>query len=359
MAMANATILDVQNKYNGVTEGFDYLRVILACVILLIHSISLSTHYEMTRPLWFGGSRFVLAFSLPMFFCLSGFLVSGSLLRNSLFSFVMLRAIRIVPALAFETVLCAVLLGGMFTDLPLGEYFRSRGFLAYFGNIVGLIHFTLPGVFSERPLNVQLWTIPFELECYLALVLLSVFGFIRKRLAVLLVFLFFIAALSVFYLTNPYPANEPQGRVLVCAFLAGVVFYIFRDRITLSKNMFILSLLTCILLLNEPPLNPLAVIPLTYVTIFIGLMRLPKIKFGDLSYGIYLFHYPLIRVYCEIFDYDARWYVVFPVCLVASTIFSIVSWRLVEKPVLDRKKIIISSCEKFLRLIFQVKLPVR
>lgn len=357
--MAGTTISEVQTRENGVTEGFDYLRVGLSVVILLIHSISIVSDHEMLRPLWFGPLRFVLAFSLPMFFCLSGFLVSSSLVRNDLFSFFMLRVIRIVPALAFETILCAVFLGGSFTVLSLDAYFSSRGFFAYFGNIVGLIHYTLPGVFSGKPLNVQLWTIPFELECYAALLFLAVMGIVKRRMGFLLVTLFILLALSAYYMVNPYPPDQPQGRVLVSAFLAGVAFFLLRDRVVLSWPIFLAALLASMILLDYPALNPVAMVPLTYVTVFIGLMKGPKLKFGDLSYGVYLFHYPVIRAFCEITGYALSWPVVFTACLAASLAFAALSWTLIEQPVLRKKRMIIGTCARWTGIVLPAKAPAK
>ena len=82
---------------------------------------------------------------------LSGFLVAGSLERTRARQFVVLRALRLVPALAVEVTLSALLLGAFFTTLPLWRYLQSPELGGYFGNIVGFVHFTLPGVFERNP----------------------------------------------------------------------------------------------------------------------------------------------------------------------------------------------------------------
>jgi peptidoglycan/LPS O-acetylase OafA/YrhL len=108
---------------------------------------------------------------LPMFFALSGFLVTGSLFRTrTLTEFIALRLLRLVPALAVEVTLSAVVLGALFTSLPIGQYFSDPAFWKYFLNIAGRIHYSLPGVFQDNPIpivNISLWTIPYELEWYL------------------------------------------------------------------------------------------------------------------------------------------------------------------------------------------------
>ena len=94
---------------------------------------------------------FVVAL-LVTFFALSGFLVTGSAIRTrTIRQFFANRALRICPALSVEVTLSAIVLGAIFTVLPLQDYFSSAGFFRYFGNIFGFVEFTLPGVFKNLP----------------------------------------------------------------------------------------------------------------------------------------------------------------------------------------------------------------
>ena len=78
--------------------------------MLVWHSCILSTGSgALYRTAWSGPFRFLLAIILPMFFALSGFLVAGSLERTRVHQFVVLRALRLVPALAVEVTLSALL----------------------------------------------------------------------------------------------------------------------------------------------------------------------------------------------------------------------------------------------------------
>lgn len=184
----SSTIQDRMQSAGGVMTGFDYLRIGLSLAVLGWHSIGLSTgSVELDAALWSGPFRFLPSAIIPVFFALSGFLVAGSLERNRLHQFITLRFMRLIPALAVEIALSALFLGLIFTTLPKLEYLSSTQLYAYFLNIIGDIHFELPGVFKDNPfpgfVNGQLWTIPFELECYLALILLSVSTLLKRRLA--------------------------------------------------------------------------------------------------------------------------------------------------------------------------------
>ena len=86
------------------------------------------------------------------FFALSGFLVAGSALRTkSVRVFLSFRVLRIVPALMTEVALSALVLGPIVTVKPLAQYFSGAEFYQYFGNILGLVRYPLPGVFANNP----------------------------------------------------------------------------------------------------------------------------------------------------------------------------------------------------------------
>jgi hypothetical protein len=72
---------------------------------------------------------------------------------KTLFAFIGLRVLRIAPALCAEVFLSALILGPILTTHSLTDYFSSNDFRLYFLNILGDIHYLLPGVFREQPLS--------------------------------------------------------------------------------------------------------------------------------------------------------------------------------------------------------------
>ncbi|HEU0117083.1 MAG TPA: acyltransferase, partial [Alphaproteobacteria bacterium] len=189
-------------------SGFDYQRLILALLVIFIHSfdISYGKAYLWNLP---GVVSAAARLIVPMFFFLSGFLVTKSLEScGNILQYLWHRSVRIFPALSVEIFLSAVLLGGLVTTLPLQDYYSSAGFWGYFLNIVGYLHLNLPGVFADNPrpdmVNGQLWTVPPELICYLSLVLFTFIGLIRHRWLLLA---FVVAAqlfLAVHYFITPF-----------------------------------------------------------------------------------------------------------------------------------------------------------
>jgi len=339
--------------------GFDYLRIGLSSAICLWHSWWIYTgKLAWELDLWKGWLAFIPQSFVPMFFALSGFLVAGSLERNRLHHFLALRALRIVPALAFEIVVSACLIGVVFTSLPLARYFSAREFWAYFLNVAGVIHVTLPGVFASNPLrelsNPQLWTIPFELECYAVLAVLSMMGLVWKRSYLLLVTLGLIVARTAYIAFIKHDPNLESmtgghftGRILVLMFLAGVLIYRHRRQIPYSDLLGCASLVMVAVLFRFPALSWVAALPTAYFVAWFGLKCPPAIPFGDLSYGVYLFHFPVTQMLMALCGgLVASWWPFAGISLVGTALFAAVSWNVIEKPLLARKRAILDCIDR-------------
>ncbi len=349
--------------YQGLAPGFDFLRLALACTIVFYHAVTAGGYWDAgTGPvLWFFEYSLV-----PMFFALSGFLITASAQRLDLANFLLNRVLRIVPALAVDILICAFVIGPAVTALPLGDYFTDAGFLAYLLNIVGAVHTDLPGVFSANPtsqVNGALWTIPWEIHCYIIVSIMIVTGVVRKPATTFLVLAGFVATgLVVEHFISDGPRDEQllhvlfvsRGAQLTTAFLTGILAYQLRGRIPMSRALLALSIaaaLTAMIVLDtratHSVANRLILIPvLTYITIYAGLSRLPLPKIlgrGDYSYGVYLYHVPFIQL--SIFLAPSFFVGTIPgvVMLTAVTIgvvlcVAAVSWHVVEKPVLSLRR---------------------
>lgn len=332
----------------GRTTGFDYLRLALATAVFCSHSIDVSYGFRFAFRFENGPIRPLIALLLPMFFALSGFLVAGSLDRSrSLISFMGLRVIRLAPALAFETVLAALILGPLLTTLPLAGYFSDPLLARYGLNIVGDIQYLLPGLFEANPwartVNAQLWTLPYELMCYITLASLALFGVHRRRpffatvvvaLNVLLTAQYVINALSKGWNASPVA----PGLSLVLAFLYGISFYLYRDRIPHSPRLGLGAGILALALFTHSATDYLAPAFAAYFTVWLGLMRpRPSIltRQGDYSYGIFLFGFPIQQAMTQVMGPAFHeWYWDIATALPLTVLFAAISWHAVEKPAL-------------------------
>jgi peptidoglycan/LPS O-acetylase OafA/YrhL len=325
-------------------SGFDYFRICLALSVALSH----------IGPIWFGPPaveitgpiRPLFAFILPMFFALSGFLVAGSLLRTgNLGEFFGLRAIRLLPALFVEICLSALIIGPLFTSLSLAEYFSSQGFFSYFANIVGWIHYQLPGVFLNNPhpnvVNEQLWTIPWELDCYIALGVLAVLTFTRRPWLFLSVVVICHAVAIIRYGWKPLDGwVSVKGHILVLSFLVGVTFYLFKDRIIWSWPLFAASSIAFYAALLIPHGDLVCTLPATYATVFLGVCdptRNRIVLSGDYSYGLYLYGFPIQQAFASIWP-GANLSIVF--AMIIAFAFAAMSWWCIEKPAIKLRKLL-------------------
>jgi peptidoglycan/LPS O-acetylase OafA/YrhL len=346
------------DRNGGIGTGFDALRVALAIAVVSYHGVTVTQgRSDVAGPFWL-----IYESVLPMFFALSGFLIIASARRLPLGEFLINRGLRIFPALSVEIIFSAVVIGTLFTTHSLASYYTDRMFLSYFLNIFGDIHYFLPGVFEDRPhwgiVNASLWTIPWELGLYGMMVVLIVTGLIRNSrfllgLAIATILLPLVAALWAMTdgsLNDSAVVAKLTGwefRV-VPFFLAGMLFYLLRYRVTASTPlaaavvaMVGIGTLVVPASWDGPWLNFVLCPALTYLTVFIGVCKLPRLPLfsrGDYSYGIYLYGYPLQQIVNSTGFDDGRWWLNAALSLPLITVFAMFSWHMIEKPILKRRR---------------------
>jgi peptidoglycan/LPS O-acetylase OafA/YrhL len=331
------------------SSGFDYMRLVLCAAVILQHSGTTSYGQLNGELLPFGLDRCWTPYIVSMFFTLSGFLVSGSFFRcRTLVSFLGLRVLRIMPALAGEVLLSAILIGPFLTILPIHEYFADPKFRIYLLNILGDIHFQLPGLFTNNPIpgtvNNQLWTIPFELLSYMVLTVLAFSGIALHRYFLLALCVAIQAALLIFAISHQalYAKIHGLGGISgyhdVYFFIIGILFYSFRDRIILTWPIFVIAFATSEIMLFTPGGNNLIGLPIAYMTIYLGLFNPPKpgvLFSGDYSYGMYLYGFPIQQVIAYFMPAHRVWYINFTLGLLGAFAIARVSWHYIEKPALS------------------------
>lgn len=376
------TIGAVLDRNQGVGKGFDFLRIFLALSVLLTHSflIAEGEHHQ------FSGQPFSFLHGsiLPAFFALSGFLITGSAIRLKLSDFLLNRGMRIIPALAVDIFLSALILGPVFTVVSYSEYFSSYEFYAYFANLFGVIHYILPGVFEGNPfpatVNGSLWTIPFEIGCYALMSFCILSGILRYKwlcffsaiilLEIVIYFYAFdVAPLKVLAETTGVAFLESErlgnflahffsdrGNKLYIYFMLGSLFYLFRYSIPFHKGLLFASVVVCgigaFMDLSHTPsgLRLIAFSPfLVYIIVAVGLVEIPRLPLygrGDYSYGIYLYGFPLQQALVAIFPWMSSPLVHFLFSIIIVTCVAMMSWHYIEKPILNlRRKFSVSERE--------------
>lgn len=351
------TIDDLMAAARGRPSGFDYMRLTLSVLVLLIHSVQIAYGQRVYMDaVWAHFPLDGLAMTvLPMFFTLSGFLVAGSLYRcRTLLSFMGLRFIRIYPALAVEVTISAVLVGGLVTNLSWPEYFTSDQFFRYLLNVTGHVSnasLYLPGVFEANPepgmANGQLWTVPYELICYIGLGVLALAG-ARKDRRVLLAGLTIFIAFSVLKMGlrtgwqfDPW-VGPVTGRALVIAFLLGICLHAYRDRVQIHGHLVMIAALVGVIGFSVSGLGQyIGLVAMAYVTVGLGVMdppRLGVLKSADLSYGIFLYHFIIQQLIAHLLPGMREWYWIAAFSLPLTMLVAHLSWVGIERPALKLRQ---------------------
>lgn len=300
-------------------NNFDLLRLLGATLVLASHSFVVTGAAEPRIGHWPLGT-----FGVEVFFAISGFLIAMSWLRRpSLRGFAVRRGLRILPALAVTVVLCALALGPLVTNLSPTSYFTDPATPGYvIDNLVSVatagfghqIALDLPGVFVSHPdhtVNVSLWTLPIEVRAYGLVALLGLIGLLSRTVVPVAIAFF---ALSVVPGVVDLPllgapldflrGADGLAAHLTALFFVSAAFYRYRDRVPLRLDLAAASLLALGLSLGTPLERPVLLLAIPYLVLCAayrssgGLSRLTSL--GDVSYGIYLFAFPVQQVIYEL-----------------------------------------------------------
>jgi peptidoglycan/LPS O-acetylase OafA/YrhL len=334
----------LQDRFDPRSNSFDVLRMLFALLVAVAHGISAHTGWQ---PLL--GSSGIGDFGLDGFFVLSGFLVTRSWFRLESFPrFAWHRFLRIMPGfwvclvvVAFVAAPVAAAMQGM---SPLQAFTGTPSAWTYVLENAGLliVHYDIAGILADLPkessFNGSLWTLAFEAFCYAIVGVLGALGLLRRRPALVPAAAAVLLALTAMQEAGlPVLLNERVIR-LVLMFLLGAAAYLYADRIPLrgglaagAAGLFLLSLA----LFDD--YRVLGAVPLAYLYLWAG-ASLPAMHMrADLSYGIYIYHWPLQQILMLTALAAAPTAVFVPVSIALAVLPAAASWYLVERPALRHK----------------------
>lgn len=363
--------------FDAKRNNFNFWRLFFAVLVIFSHSWIVAygpeNHgFEPLIQLTAGQNTFGVI-AVCGFFLISGFLLTGSWQNSKgLLDFSIRRILRIFPALFVCLFACVFIVG------PLGLRGWGAGDLhTYFFNPdtyrlfnyawLGRIWPEVPGVFSTNPMsevvNLSLWTIKYEVYCYMILALMGIMRQI-KPVSMLIVFLSFYILYNVsdsynpFYILNktlvayPFPLSTQVSRIffvlmvspmphLLSFFLAGSVFYLWRDAIPRSFWLAILSMVGIGLSFHQGMSWTLPILG-SYLLVYASLTpKLPLSAVGknwDISYGVYLSAWPIQQLLVYYGIGRSHPILIFISTLPIVCLLAIASWVFVEKPCIDLKK---------------------
>ncbi|MCG5077649.1 acyltransferase family protein [Paraburkholderia tagetis] len=330
-------------------NNFNLLRLLFAAAVIFSHSFELLGYPDPLERL----SSTMSAGTLGVcgFFILSGYLTAQSWSHEPRpLAFLKKRALRLYPAFIVASALSVLVVGplGASTQHYFGEWSPHK----FFADLIGLRQPRTPAVFLGSPVasvNGSMWTITFELRCYLMMTVLGLCGFMKRSWVLLAIAL--VVNAGAIYGAPHWRGEEGLAFFGVSGFmiwfasmyLAGVCFYLFRGRIPLRAPFAACALIVFVIALFSTQSVTRAAVPTmgAYLVFYFGQLQSPwlaKLRMRvDLSYGLYLYGWPVMQL-------TAHWLpsitpLVACVSVTAVCIpLAFASWQCVEAPALRLKR---------------------
>ena len=337
-------------------NNFGAIRLAMALAVLVSHSYWLVTGQTTAEPLhsWTGHS--LGEHAVQVFFFLSGVVVARSLFTHrSLLDYAISRIARIFPALIVCVLLTAIVLGPIATSLPPALYFTDTGLPLYIAKTLSLSTGSapLPGVFTTNPapnyVNLSLWTLKYEVICY---GLLAAFGLVYMRFPALknLLTAALAVLVAVIFIGTPKPLETYTAldniRYFVLYFSTGTLAYLLRDRIVLTWLALPPLFFIFAMALGTRFAELSTALCLGYATLLVAALPLTSVRrltnAEDYSYGIYIFACPIQQLLAAQLP-GASPLANSLLALGVVLPLSILSWRLIERPAMQRRHRLIDA----------------
>lgn len=372
--MPGRTLAD---EFSPRANSIGFLRLVLATSVLVAHA----------SPLGYGGTNYghtltrnqleLGGFGVYGFFVLSGFLITASGMRFSLPRYGFHRFLRIFPGFWACLLVVALVIAPLvalyerdtlagFWNHPTGpdDYILDNFFtgIQQYG-ISGLLGTTPYGEMTGGPsaFNGSLWSLIYELACYVIVALLAWTGVLRGAPRLVVVITGALYALAVFDFVRQLPETNtgPFSRgvigpipligyfdittahTLFMLFLAGACLHLFKHRVPMHPAV---AVGAAVAFFGSAALGGFSVIGLpAYVYLLVwAACKLPKLFQGvgrkrDYSYGIYIYAFPVQQVIALVGGVKWGPIVYILLSLAGTLVLAVPSWHLVEKPAMSLK----------------------
>lgn len=334
---------------------FDIVRLLAAIIVVFSHSFLIATGTEEGEPLYATG-HVSGVYGVFIFFIISGFLVTESAKRSaSVADYFRKRFLRIAPAFAVSTLVVVYLVCPFFVQAGAMRFITSPEVLSTTMQVIFLhvdnLYFT--DVQFYTPANGPdwlphlasgvLWTIRLEIIGYLLIAILMALGLLRSGKQVLtLPIVAVLAGCCVVYL-HSFTKLWLGGPLLVLPSLCcgiGMNWLVQYHRLR--------AWIAVIFAIGVIPAAYFHVLPETfcffaaYPIIWVGINGIPMLRFTgngtDISYGIYLYGWPMLQLLRAALGPNLNGYEMAVLAIPATAAVAYLSWYFVEKPALSFKR---------------------
>ena len=340
--------------------GFDGLRLFGAVAVVFSHAFLVARGSDDTEPFvrYLGQGNLLGLYGVYTFFIISGFLLTRSLRsRPDAITYAVNRTLRILPGFLFCVFITATVIGPLFTVLPLNEYVSSALTTEYVRQSLSTLDDAyLPGVYVGKGLEVHmvtngsLWSLHYEALSYVFLLLLWTMTPSSRTVAIVSVvlsamtwtFSVFDDTISSVSYTLPY-------------FSGGILMHWVRERFGTNAGAAIASLVLLIASGFVGLQTYAYAIFGAYLIVFLG--ERPNVgsaiarKFGDCSYGIYLYGWPAEQMVRRLTLTTNPW-LLFVMALPVAAILAWISFHLVERRAMGVRTAVADRIRAVVRNVF-------
>lgn len=334
--------MNLGQAFNPRRNALNALRLAMAAEVMLFHSFPITGHMPPQATL-----QLLFSVGVDGFFAVSGFLITASWLNDPrLRDYLVARALRILPGfyvcllvVAFVIAPISVMISGgsaarlLMSTGPI-EFVLKNSAVAYLHPNVGNTPRGVP--LAHGGWNASLWSLIWEIVCYLAVACIGIAGLANRRwVSPLILALAVIGATQLPPLTFTTVWTIPQ-LLARCAtmFAAGAVLFQWRDVIPARWSFVGVSIGIVLASSQLPDYRVVAALPLAYAIVVSGiLIRNDRLRLRtDLSYGVYIYAYPIQQLLATMGLIRLSPFVFFVVALTVTLPLAALSWFLVEKP---------------------------
>ena len=270
----------------------DLIKYIAAITVILSHSHSLSNLSKDILSKNIPGAS-LGSLAVAIFFSFSGYYIMKSIMKKGDKNFLKKRAKRILPELMIVVLLTIFIVGPIFTNIALKEYFFNPKTYIYLLNSIMIPYHNLPGVFANNiygsTVNGALWTIPVEFACYIMLFICYKLNFKSAKKMMILFIVSIICYFSLYHFKSSFLITTT--RPIIIFIFSALLFFIDNKS---NKQPIIFSIIGIILLCmkNSICYDLFLIICLPIILVYISKNILVKNKIfellGKISYSIYL-----------------------------------------------------------------------
>ena len=361
----------VAGSFSSRANSIGFFRWLLAFSVIFSHAGPLAGFYgQRDLGTQISDEQSLGGVAVAGFFFFSGFLITRSRARTGMVRYFWRRVLRIMPAFWCALLLTAFVLGpiawvkerghlagyfGADSDSPL-TYVPQNMFLVLNQRNIAQMGSSLPfAKIGGYDWNGSAWTLQYEFKAYILVGVLGIVGYAASR------WLTTVAALSIIVFNGLVwsghlslggfggPLAAPYGHpflsdafnpMLIAPFAFGMLFALWGRFIPVSDLLAVVGITVAFLTYDLGGWNVWGQYGLLYFLMWAAI-RWTKLqhweKYGDFSYGVYIFAWPLMQFVSYFGLEKAGMLAYFAVIVVATHAIAFCSWHLIEKPAMSLK----------------------